>query len=224
VADTTDHLAAVSGLQPGTAHEFEVLARDAAGNWSSPLKATLRTARAFSDTPGHTFYNDIMWMSGMDVTRGCNPPMNDLFCPDDPVIRGQMAAFIVRARGLTTNTHTGFDDVPSGSTFAEDIGRLATSGITRGCNPPGNDRFCPADSVTRGQMAAFIVRALALTANTHPGFDDVPANSTFADDIGKLATAGITRGCNPPANDRFCPDDPITRGELAAFLRRGLGR
>jgi serine protease len=224
VADTADRRAAVSGLQPGTAHEFEVLARDAAGNWSSPLKANLRTARAFSDTPGHTFYNDILWMSGMDITRGCNPPVNDLFCPDDPVIRGQMAAFIVRALGLTTNTHTGFDDVPLGSTFAEDIGRLATSGITRGCNPPSNDRFCPDDSVTRGQMAAFIVRSLELTANSHAGFDDVPANSTFAEDIGKLATAGITRGCNPPANDRFCPDDPITRGQLAAFFQRALGR
>jgi subtilisin family serine protease len=224
VADTTGRGASVSGLQPGTAYGFEVLARDQAGNWSSALKATLRTARAFSDTPGHTFYNDILWMSGMDITRGCNPPVNDLFCPDDPVIRGQMAAFIVRALGLTANTHAGFDDVPSNSTFAADIGKLATAGVTRGCNPPVNDRFCPDDSVTRAQMAAFIVRALGLTANTHPGFDDVPASSTFAADIGKLATAGITRGCNPPANDRFCPDDPITRGELAAFLLRGLGR
>jgi hypothetical protein len=29
-----------------------------------------------------------------------------------------------------------------------------------GCNPPVNDRFCPAQSVTRGQMAAFLNRAL----------------------------------------------------------------
>jgi subtilisin family serine protease len=224
VADMTGRNATVSGLQPGTAFDVEVLARDKAGNWSSALKATLRTARAFSDTPGHTFYNDILWMSGMDITRGCNPPENDLFCPDDPVIRGQMAAFIIRALGLTANTHPGFDDVAADSTFAEDIGKLATAGVTRGCNPPRNDRFCPDDSVTRAQMAAFVVRALGLTANTHPGFDDVPASSTFAQDIGKLATAGITRGCNPPTNDLFCPDDPITRGELAAFLHRALGR
>jgi hypothetical protein len=38
-----------------------------------------------------------------------------------------------------------------------------------------------------------------------------------------LATAGVTRGCNPPANDLFCPEDPVTRGQLAAFLRRALG-
>jgi hypothetical protein len=135
-----------------------------------------------------------------------------------------MAAFIVRALGLTLNTHPGFGDVPVDSTFFQDIGKLATSGITRGCNPPTNDRYCPDEQVTRAQMAAFMVRALGLTLNTHPGFDDVPADSTFAQDIGKLATAGITLGCNPPVNDRFCPNDPITRGELAAFFHRGLGR
>ena len=43
-----------------------------------------------------------------------------------------------------------------------------------------------------------------------------------------LGTAGVTKGCNPPANDQFCPDRTITRGEMAAFLYRaykaaGLG-
>jgi hypothetical protein len=184
----------------------------------------VQTAQAFTDTARHTFYNDILWMSGRGVTRGCNPPANDRFCPDDLVTRGQLAAFLVRALGLAANDHPGFVDVAPTSTFADDIGKLATAGITRGCNPPTNDRYCPDDSVTRAQVAAFIVRALTLTAITHAGFDDVPASSTFADDIGKLATAGITRGCNPPANDRFCPDDPITRGELTAFFHRALGR
>jgi serine protease len=223
VADTISRRATVGGLQPGTPYQFEVHARDKVGNWSNALKASLQTARFFSDTLGHTFYGDILWMSGSGVTRGCNPPVNDLFCPDDPVTRGQMAAFLVRALGLTQNSHPGFEDVPSDSTFAEDIGKLATAGVTRGCNPPVNDRFCPDDPVTRGQMAAFLARALGLTSNSHPGFGDVPSNSTFAEDIGKLATAGVTRGCNPPANDLFCPEDPVTRGQLAAFLRRALG-
>ena len=49
--------------------------------------------------------------------------------------------------------------------------------------------------------------------------DDV---SVFEADIERLAAAGITRGCNPPVNDRFCPDDPVTRGQMAAFLHRAL--
>ncbi len=47
--------------------------------------------------------------------------------------------------------------------------------------------------------------------------------SVFRDDIERLAAAGITKGCNPPVNDRFCPEDPVTRGQMAAFLVRALG-
>ena len=46
--------------------------------------------------------------------------------------------------------------------------------------------------------------------------------SIFEEDIERLAAAGITRGCNPPINDRFCPNDPVTRAQMAAFLHRAL--
>ncbi|MGH8915032.1 MAG: CAP domain-containing protein [Acidimicrobiia bacterium] len=48
-------------------------------------------------------------------------------------------------------------------------------------------------------------------------------SSIFEAAVERLAAAGITNGCNPPANDRFCPDDYVTRGMMAAFLVRGLG-
>jgi hypothetical protein len=176
------------------------------------------------DDDDSIFAHSIESIAAVGVTKGCNPPFNDKFCPRLDVTREQMAAFLVRALGLTDNTHTGFTDVPVGSTFANDIGKLATAGITKGCNPPANTMFCPKDHVSREQMAAFMARALQLTENTHPGFTDVPAGSTFANDIGKLATAGITKGCNPPANDKFCPNDSVTREQMAAFLdRAGLG-
>ena len=44
----------------------------------------------------------------------------------------------------------------------------------------------------------------------------------FETDIERIAQAGITLGCNPPTNDRFCPDDTVTRGQMAAFLSRML--
>lgn len=95
--------------------------------------------------------------------------------------------------------------------------------MTKGCNPPVNDRFCPTQYVTREQMAAFLVRALGLTEqDTSIEFTDI-GGSVFADAISKLATAGITKGCNPPANDRFCPGDRVTREQMAAFLERALG-
>ena len=113
-----------------------------------------------------------------------------------------------------------FDDVPADHTFADDITWLADEGITRGCNPPSNTRFCPDDHVTRGQMAAFLVRALDLPAAGDQGFTD--SAGTFEANIDALAAAGITRGCNPPDNDRFCPEGLVTRGQMAAFLHRAL--
>jgi hypothetical protein len=131
-----------------------------------------------------------------------------------------MAAFLVRFLGLTddggSNTFIDDDD----SIFEADIAKLAAAGITKGCNPPANTKFCADDNVTRGQMAAFLVRALGLTddGGGNSFIDD--DGSIFEDAIAKLATAGITKGCNPPANTRFCPDDNVNRGQMAAFLRR----
>jgi hypothetical protein len=44
----------------------------------------------------------------------------------------------------------------------------------------------------------------------------------FEADIERLAAAGITVGCNPPHNTRFCPDQPVTRQQMAAFLHRAV--
>lgn len=51
-------------------------------------------------------------------------------------------------------------------------------------------------------------------------FTDVPSDYTFHNEITWLADAGVTRGCNPPANTEFCPDDGVTRGQMAAFMER----
>jgi hypothetical protein len=123
-----------------------------------------------------------------------------------------------------------FAALPPGGTFVDDndsvhepaIEAIAEAGITTGCNPPANDRYCPSAAVTRGQMAAFLNRALALEHTRTDFFTDDDAD-IFEDDINSLAAAGVTRGCNPPANTWFCPDRSITRGEMATMLARVFG-
>lgn len=200
---------------------FGIYDRDA-GEWRTGLLEALVPdgSDTFIDDDGSQFETDIEWMAEAGITRGCNPPVNDEFCPGQPVTRGEMAAFLGRLLVLPAAIDP-FTDT-SNSVFSADVGRIAIAGITRGCNPPANDRFCPNDPVTRGQMAAFLARALALpAAGGSPFMDD--DGSIFEDDIASLATAGITRGCNPPVNDRFCPNQPVTRGEMAAFLHRASG-
>ena len=109
------------------------------------------------------------------------------------------------------------------SSFHEDIVWLAEHGITLGCNRAGTE-FCPNDAVTRAQMAAFLHRALGhlLSGDDAPAhFDDVVHGSTFAADIQWLASVGITLGCNTDGT-KFCPDEPVSRAQMAAFLHRAL--
>ena len=188
----------------------------------SPFIKTVADPPGFDDIVGHLFEGDIEWALEEGVTRGCNPPENTLFCPDQSVTRGQMAAFLNRYLNLSPPSRDYFVD-DDGSIFEDDINRLAKAGITRGCNPPDNDRFCPGDEVTRGQMAAFLVRAFDLT---DPGDGDLfvdDNSSVFEGDIDRLGTAGVTKGCNPPTNDRYCPDRSVSRGAMTAFLHRAPG-
>ncbi|HVR79550.1 MAG TPA: choice-of-anchor D domain-containing protein [Acidimicrobiia bacterium] len=119
-------------------------------------------------------------------------------------------------------SNSGFKDIAD-STFITEINWLAATGITKGCNPPANDLFCPEDFVTRGQMSAFLHRALDDVLTPGPAVEFIDDNgSTFEADIEWLGATGVTKGCNPPTNDRFCPDEPVTREQMAAFLYRAL--
>lgn len=180
--------------------------------------------------PGGSFLDDdltihqgsIEAIASAGITLGCNPPRNTRFCPNEPVTRGQMAAFLVRALHLPATDPAGFTDTV-GSPFDADIDRIAGAGITVGCNPPTNDRYCPDRPVSRGQMSAFLARALELPAPTAADTFVDDDGTTFEADIERLRAAGITFGCNPPTNDRFCPGQSVTRAQMATFLARGVG-
>jgi hypothetical protein len=51
-------------------------------------------------------------------------------------------------------------------------------------------------------------------------FGDVPASHPFFQFVEALAASGITAGC---AGGNFCPDAPLTRGQMAVFLSKALG-
>jgi hypothetical protein len=125
---------------------------------------------------------------------------------------------VVIASYILDNSGRFIDD--DASVHENDIETIASTGVTRGCNPPLDTEFCPTDPVTRGQMASFLVRALELAPADDAPFTDT-AGSVHAADIAALAQAGITTGCTA---DRYCPENPVTRGQMASFLvRSGAG-
>ena len=154
------------------------------------------------------------------ITSGCTTtPL--MYCPGNPVTRGQMAVFIERALGNASpnpNPTNMFSDVPNDA-FKPFIEELYNDGITTGCatNPL---RYCPNNSVNRGEMAVFLERAMGNTApNPNPTnmFSDVLLGNPFKPFIEELYNDGITSGCttNPL---RYCPGSPVTRGQMAVFL------
>lgn len=214
----------------GSNFKFGVLSADGSVGWENnvwdstgkPVSAGSKPpsdggSGTFRDISNSVFADDIEWLADKGITTGCNSA-GDRFCPEDSVTRGQMAAFLVRALNLSKSLNNPFVD-DNGSTFEDDAEKLAAAGITSGCNPPKNDRFCPDRVVTRGQMAAFLVRAMNYSTSGKPDAFSDDNDSVFERDINALASKGITSGCS---STKFCPNEPVNRGQLAAFLRRAL--
>ena len=178
---------------------------------SSAVTVEATASTCINDIDSSAFVNDIAWAYAEGITVGCAP---DLFCTNNPVTREQMASFLARGLHLPAATRDYFTD-DSGSAHQADINRVAEAGITVGC---GAGRFCPRATVTREQMASFLARALDLPLTADDYFTD-DAGSQHEADINRMAAAGVTAGC---AGDSFCPRSAVTRGQMAAFLHRGL--
>lgn len=71
--------------------------------------------------------------------------------------------------------------------------------------------------------AVALVVGVPLAWATHT-FPDVPDTSPHHADVTAIKEAGITTGCNSPANTLYCPDQAVRRDQMASFLHRGFGR
>ncbi|MDE2753766.1 MAG: S-layer homology domain-containing protein [Gemmatimonadota bacterium] len=117
--------------------------------------------------------------------------------------------------------HTGgFDDVPDGAYYSVPVAALSQQGVFAGtlCD----DGFCPNDPIDRKTMAVWIVRVLDgqdPPAVTQTRFNDVDAAGFHAPFIERMVELGVTEGCGDGSG--YCPDDPVTRAQMAVFLSRG---
>ncbi len=221
---TTTWTASVA-LTPGS-NVITVTAHDNLGNTGTDVLTV--TLGLFTDvTPDNVFFSFIQALATAGITGGCatSPPQ---YCPDSGVTRDQMAVFLLRGihgAGYQPPAATGtmFTDVPLTQPFANWIEQLAREGITGGCSIAPR-QYCPDSAVTRDQMAVFLLRAkhgagYQPPAATGTMFTDVPLTQPFAKWIEQLAREGITGGCGPTT---YCPDNTVTRDQMAVFLVRAF--
>ena len=183
---------------------------------------TVQAADGFEDVTGgvHKPAIDALNARGLFDGTEC---AEDMFCPGDEMKRWTMAVWLVRVLDEAeppAATESSFADVDPGNRWLAHIERLAELEVTTGClvDPL---RFCPDRSVNRAEMATFLERAFDLEPADPAGFADTAGNFHEAN-IDALAAARITVGClSDPL--RYCPDQPVTRAEMATFLARALG-
>ena len=190
---------------------------DPAYNWP-----TFRDVYSF-----HWASDAIETLAASGITTGCDA---NHFCPNAPMTRAQMAVFLergIRGGDFIPEPATGmFDDVPASYWAAAWVEQLALDGITYGC---GNYIFCPDNNVTRAEMAPLLLRSshyyddppYTPEAATGTIFADVPADYWAADWIEALHAEQITSGCND--GTIYCPDNNLSRAEMAVFLTRAFG-
>ena len=174
----------------------------------------------FADVPpDHPHFEAIETVAADGITTGCGDGIN--FCPDSAVTRAQMARFLQRALDLPApDEPASFADVDPDGVHAEAIEAVLAKGITTGCGDGTN--FCPDDEVTRAQMARFLERAFKIPVPEEPaGFTDVDPDGAHAEAIEAVFAAEIIQGCNTDPL-RYCPDDKVTRAEMASVLIQAL--
>jgi uncharacterized protein (DUF1800 family) len=192
----------------------------------------------FTDvTAANPFHASVERIFRDGITSGCLG--GTAYCPNDPVTRAQMAVFLLRGEhggdyAPPTASGTIFWDVGATDFAADWIEQLYAEGITGGCTGPdpnhGNKpAYCPNSTVTRGQMAVFLLKVYL-----GPGHNPPPATGVFSDCplsdqalaplipwIEELGRLKVTVGCG---GTKYCPYDPNTRGQMAVFMAKTFHR
>jgi serine protease AprX len=210
---------------------------------------TVHVGHSFSDVPPGAFaYKFIETIFHNGITAGCG---SGQYCPLDTVTRWQMAVFLATSQvgnnvpvSGTVPNKGDYDCVAGGTSVFADVAPtdsgcrfihyIAAEGITAGCGD--GLHYCPAEDLTRWQMAVFLAVALdgsnvpvsGVVPNMGPYDCEAGGTSVFTDvsptDAGcrfihYIAAEGITAGCG---SSRYCPAENLPRNQMAVFLAAGF--
>lgn len=120
---------------------------------------------------------------------------------------------------LSLNIYT---DVPTSHEYWKQIELISARELMSGY---GDETFGPDNTLTRAEMAAVLGNLLDLDRSNPPEtptFQDVSKDKWYYKHVEAIYEVGITGGCSadPPL---FCPQDPVTRAQMATFLVKALG-
>lgn len=174
------------------------------------------SAARFTDVNLRKFYTaPIAWAVDNGITTGKSVQK---FAPEEACTRGQMVTFLWRAAGCPEpeSASCPFDDVDLSAYYARAVLWAGENGIVNGM---GEGKYAPDKTVTRGQMATILCRYLSGEATGDNPFGDIKPGAYYYDAVRWAYESGITTGVT---SERFCPNDPCTRGQIVTFLFRAF--
>ena len=163
------------------------------------------------------YYEAVKWAQKKGITGGIG---NDLFGPNQPCTRAQIATFLWRAAGSPEPKNmSSFSDVPTDSYYAKAVAWAVENGITAGT---GDGKFSPNAPCTRAQSVTFLYRASGSPAVSDSAvFGDVAANAFYADAVAWAVANDVTNGTT---SSTFSPDNGCTRAQIVTFLYRAFNK
>ena len=178
---------------PPTEQEPEVVPPvDAGSGPYGDLVATDRYGRA----QPHAHADSIARLKDLGVFDGTECEGGN-FCPDDPVDHATFSVWLTR--------------VLDGDDDSDAVGVCSA-------DPAGS---CLESPVSRSDMAVVFAKAFDLDVPRNPHrFVDVKTDSSSYKNIIRLAATTIDPGCGWPS--RFCPDDAVSRSQMADLLARAI--
>lgn len=172
----------------------------------------LAPAAAYADTEGHWAAGAIDRWSGEGVVQGAG----DLFRPDAPITRAELAVILDRLMAYRTGDGA-YSDVVPGAWYEGSIQKAAAAGVMQG----DGAGMRPLDTLTRQEAAVLLGRALGVSENAGAAdsYADAADIAAWARGyVGGMTAAGILRGSGGRAN----PTAAITRAEVVTILDNAL--
>ena len=189
------------------------------GEWH-PVISTFAVVNNGAQCVGETAFKETLTHEiGHTLGFGHHHPANPANATMSGLLKndGRGAAIAVTDKQCASYLYHTFLDVPFSNPLWSSVEAIENAGVTGGC---GSGNYCPNNTVTRDQMAVFLLTAKEGSGYTPPActaplFSDVPCSNSFAAWINELADRGVTGGCG---SGKYCPGNPVTREQMAVFL------
>lgn len=229
--DPNGNVTQISQTDREAGPQIAVISSAATVSGTSPTISADVTTTGGANITSVQFYVDDIAYGAPDTTNPYSITWNTTTYTNGNHVLKAVATDSLNRTATSTNLNVVVDnsqqynDVTVGNIFITFIHDMKRRNVVESCD--GNNNFCPDVSILRKQMAVWMIKTKGEFNPPQPTqqiFYDVPLSMPEAPYIHRMYELGYTAGCgNVNGQPKYCPEDPVTRGQMAIFIERALG-